>query len=166
MLERTPNALSAWLGGLPSEWIQSREKPGAWNALDIVGHLIHGEKTDWIPRTHRILEGGASARFEPFDRTGHELACAGKSMGELLIEFGEHRVASLAELERLRLGPKQLSMPGQHPDFGLVRLDQLLGAWAVHDLSHMAQIARAMARLHRTVVGPWKEFLPIVGPAE
>ena len=166
VLERTPAVLQSWLGGLPDEWIQSREKPEGWNAFEIVGHLIHGEKTDWIPRMHGILKGGESAKFVPFDREGHGPNCLGKSMEELLGEFADLREQNLRELTSQQLSETQFAQVGYHPDFGAVRMDHLLAAWAVHDLSHMAQISRAMARHHREAVGPWQAFMPIVGPRD
>ncbi len=116
-----------------------------------------------MPRVRGILAGGANATFEPFDRTGHEIACEGKDVDELLTEFEEARSTSLQELASLEWGPDKFSMPGQHPNFGAVRMDQLLAAGAAHDLSHRAQIARAMAHNHQLAVGPWAEFMPIVG---
>ncbi len=166
LLKRTPATLQNWLGGLPAEWIESREKPEGWNAFEIVGHLIHGEETDWIPRMRGILKGGESAKFEPFDRAGHGPICVGKSMTDLLGEFADWRAQNLRELGEHRLGPAKFAKVGYHPNFGAVRLDQLLAAWAVHDLSHTSQVARAMARHHREAVGPWQEFMPIVGPRD
>ena len=135
-----------------------------WSAFDVIGHLIHGEKTDWIPRTKQILAGGDDAVFVPFDRTGHEASSVGKSIDELLEQFKEDRTASLRELRGMDLGPAELGLCGIHPEFGSVRLDELLSAWTAHDLAHIAQVARAMARGLRTATGPWRQYLRIVEP--
>lgn len=164
LLERTPAILAVWLRGLPPTWTQSNEGPGTWSAFDIVGHLTLGEQTDWIPRTRRILTGGDAAVFEPFDRAGHEVASVGKSIETLLDEFATARSKSLADLRILDLQPEQLRLCGVHPEFGSVRLDELLAAWTAHDLAHLAQIARAMARRYQGAVGPWERYLPIVRP--
>lgn len=164
LLERTPALLDAWLRGLPEAWAHSNEGPGTWSPFDIVGHLIHGEQTDWLPRTKQILAGGDAAIFVPFDRTGHEASSVGKSIEDLLSEFAECRSASLSELRALELGPAELALSGIHPEFGPVRLDHMLAAWTAHDLAHLAQAARAMARYYRSSVGAWHQYLPIVGP--
>lgn len=163
-LERTPALLDAWLRGLPREWVRFNEGPGTWSPFDIVGHLIHGEKTDWIPRTRQILLGGAAAEFEPFDRHAQETTSEGKSMADLLDEFAACRAASLRELRAMDLGPAELERCGVHPEFGSVRLDQMLSAWTVHDLAHLAQASRVMARRYQSAVGPWSKYLSIVAP--
>lgn len=164
LLERTPTLLDAWLRGLPAAWVLSSEGAGTWSPFDIVGHLIHGELTDWIPRAKQILAGGEAAVFGPFDRQGHEAASAGRSIDALLTEFARRRGESLRELRAMDLGPDELALGGVHPEFGLVTLEQHLAAWTAHDLSHLAQAARAMARRYETAVGPWRRYLPIVDP--
>jgi hypothetical protein len=163
-LARTPFVLDAWLRDLPDDWVRSNEGTGTWSPFDIVGHLIHGERTDWMPRTRKILTGGAEAEFEPFDRFAQEESSRGKSMGELLDEFAHCRGESLRELRDLELGPRELERCGVHPEFGSVRLDHMLAAWTAHDLAHIAQTARAMACRFQSSVGPWKKYLAIVGP--
>ncbi len=163
LLKRTPALLDAWLRGLPDAWTRSNEGPGTWSPFDIVGHLIHGEQTDWIPRTKQILAGGDAATFAPFDRQGHESRCADRGLEELLDEFAECRAESLHELRNLNLGAADLERCGIHPEFGSVRLEQHLAAWTVHDLAHLAQASRAMARHYRGAVGPWSQYLSIVG---
>lgn len=164
LLERTPAIFDAWLRGLPRPWVHSNEGPGTWSTFDIVGHLIHGEQTDWIPRTQQILAGGDAAVFVPFDRAGHEASSVGKSMDDLLSEFTQNRASSLRALRDMDLGPAELELCGVHPEFGSVRLDQMLSAWTAHDLAHLAQAARAMARRYQAAVGPWSRYLRIVEP--
>ena len=164
MLERTPATLRVLLGGLQSEWTTATEGPDTWSAYDVVGHLIHGERTDWIPRARIILEQGANRRFEPFDRFAQLRESTGKSLDELLDEFERLRAESLATLRGWRLTDAQLSLEGEHPTFGAVTLRQLLSTWTAHDLSHLAQIARVMTKQYRDAVGPWRAFLPIMGP--
>lgn len=162
MLERTPATLRALLDGLASEWTDATEGPDTWSAYDVVGHLIHGERTDWIPRARIILEQGANRRFEPFDRFAQFRDSEGKLLGELLDEFARLRADSLATLMGWRLTDAQLSLQGEHPRFGAVTLRQLLSTWTAHDVSHIAQIARVMAKQYRDAVGPWRAFLPIM----
>jgi DinB superfamily len=162
ILERTPAALRALLAGLPSDWTDAKEGPDTWSPYDVVGHLIHGEHTDWIPRARIILAQGTSRRFEPFDRFAQFRDSEGKSLAELLDEFERLRAESLATLAGWRLTDAQLSLGGEHPTFGAVTLRQLLSTWPAHDLSHLAQISRVMAKQYRDAVGPWRAFLPVM----
>lgn len=166
LLERTPTILNAWLAGLPPIWIHANEGPNTWSPFDIVGHLIHGEETDWIPRIKKILRGGQDAVFEPFDRFGFEANAGEDTIESLLDRFAQCRSASVQELRAMDLGPSQFALCGQHPEFGSVRLDQLLAAWTAHDLAHFAQVSRVMAKVHADAVGPWRKYLPIVNPLE
>jgi uncharacterized damage-inducible protein DinB len=160
-LARTPRVLDAWLRGLPDEHARRNEGPGTWSAFDVVGHLAHGERTDWIPRARRILEHGTALAFEPFDRFAQDASAAAETLDGRLDDFARLRAASLEQLDALELGPAQLALQGRHPALGLVTLSQLLTTWAVHDLDHLAQTARVLARPHAPEVGPWREYLPI-----
>ena len=159
LLERTPAALDALLRGLPKEWTSANEGEKTWSAYDIVGHLIQGERADWIPRTRMILESGESATFEPFDRGGHARETEGRQLGELLDEFARVRAESLRQLKALELSPADLERRGRHPAFGTVTLSQLLATWAAHDMTHLHQISRVMAYQYREAVGPWSAYL-------
>lgn len=161
LLERTPAALSSLLAGLPEPWLVADEGPDTFNPRDVIGHLVHGERTDWIPRVRRILEDGESVAFEPFDRFGHA-SLPGGSVAQLLAEFGEARRESLVHLRALVRADDVLERAGRHPAFGRVTLRELLAAWVVHDLTHLAQIARVMAGRYRDDVGPWSEYLGIL----
>ena len=162
LLERTPAALDALLRGLPSAWTSTNEGAGTWSAFDVVGHLIHGERTDWMPRVHMILAFGETKTFETFDRSGHERAIAGKSVEDLLDAFAAARLQSLDNLRALHLRPEDLERRGRHPKFGVVTLSQLFATWAAHDLTHMHQISRVMAHQYRDAVGPWSVFLGVL----
>lgn len=155
ILERTPAALGKWLSGLPAAWTDSNEGPETFSAFDVIGHLIHGEMTDWLPRVRVILEHGEAQAFEPFDRFAMYEASRGKSLEELLARFAELRAQSLAELRALNLTEEQLALTGTHPTLGRVTMSELLSAWVVHDLNHIYQIARVMARQFRDAAGPW-----------
>ncbi len=163
ILRATPAVLQSLLGGLPPVWIEARETQDSWNAHEIVGHLIHGERTDWIPRLKQILDSGDERPFEEFDRFAQLKAGKVHSTESLLTEFSNIRSSNLAILEGLELTPEALSLPGQHPEFGAVTLGQLLSAWVVHDLGHLAQISRTMAGCYRNAVGPWRGYLPVLG---
>ena len=167
VLERTPAAVRALLSGLPESWTTANEGPKTFTAFDNVGHLIHGERADWIARAQIILAQGANRRFEPYDRFAQDRECAGKSLAQLLDEFAELRAANLVTLRGWQLDARQLRLEGEHPAFGRVTLAQLLAAWVVHDLGHIAQISRVMAKRYREDVGPWREYLPILdrGPS-
>lgn len=161
VLARTPDTVRALLEDLPEAWLDTREGEGTFSPRDVVGHLIHGELTDWIPRARRILEHGESRAFEPFDRHGYQPP-QGASISDLLGEFAALRARSLASLREFNLTPDQLALKGTHPAFGPVTLGQLLATWAVHDLNHIDQIARVMSKRYDRAVGPWKEYLGIL----
>lgn len=162
ILERTPNILETSLSGLSDQWLQQNEGPGTWSPFDIVGHLIHGEKTDWIPRTELILNQSDSKTFTPFDRFAQFENSKGKSITQLLEEFKTIRIANINTLKSLNIQSKQLMLKGTHPELGEVTLEQLISTWTVHDLGHLAQISRVMASQYRSEVGPWKAYLGIL----
>ncbi len=162
MLERTPSTLHVMLDGLSEAWTTPNEGVETFSAYDNVGHLAHGERTDWIPRVRIILAQGEHRKFEPFDRFAHVREAAGKSLGDLLQEFAELRAENLAALREMQLTERELALEGEHPQFGLVTLRQLLSTWVVHDLGHVAQIARVMAKQYHEAVGPWTAYLPIL----
>ncbi len=161
-LARTPGALSALLDGLPDSWSRAVEGPDTFSPFDVVGHLIDGEETDWIPRARIILAQGANLGFEPYDRSRHRTRNVGRTLGALLAEFALLRAANLELLRSWQLTPASLELPGMHPTLGRVTLRELLAAWVVHDLGHLAQIARVMAKQYRSAVGPWVPFLPVL----
>jgi hypothetical protein len=162
LLERTPVALDALLRDLPEVWTMRNEGDGTWSAFDVVGHLIHGERTDWIPRARMILDFGETREFEPFDRWGQERESEGKSLGQLLDEFARLRTESLSELHAMNLQPADLARRGRHPALGVVTLSQLLATWAAHDLTHLHQISRVMAHQYEAAVGLWRAFLGVL----
>lgn len=162
LLERTPAALDALLRGLPEGWTHSSEGDHTWNVFDIVGHLIHAERTDWMPRVRCLLDHGETQPFPPFDRLGHVQECAGKSLEQLLDTFAGVRRESLEALRRLHLQTGDMDRRGWHPAFGAVTLAQLLATWAVHDLTHLHQLARVMAHQYRAAVGPWSAYLGVL----
>jgi hypothetical protein len=162
VLERTPATLRALLGGLPEGWTLGNEGPETFSAFDNVGHLVHGERTDWIPRARVILAQGTNRRFEPFDRFAHVRESAGKSLHDLLGEFARLRADNLATVRSWELGERELALQGEHPTLGPVTLRQLLATWVVHDLGHLAQVSRVMAKQYRDAVGPWRAFLPVL----
>lgn len=161
-LARTPAALHAMLADLPASWIEAREGPDTFSPFDVVGHLIDGEETDWVPRARIILAQGPEPRFEPYDRFRHRIRNAGRGLSSLLSEFTRLRASNLALLRSWNLTPLTLALPGIHPQLGPVTLGQLLAAWVVHDLGHLAQVARVMAKQYRGAVGPWEPFLPVL----
>ena len=162
LLTRTPAALDALLRDLPESWTHRNEGENTWSAFDVIGHLIYGERTDWIPRTRVILEFGETRPFEPFDRWGHVRECEGKSLAQLLDEFARLRSENLDALRALNLQPEDLFLRGRHPAFGVVSLSELLATWAAHDLTHLHQISRVMAHQYREAVGPWSEYLGVL----
>jgi len=162
VLSRTPATLDALLRDQPGEWTHTNEGPDTFSAFDVVGHLIDGEETDWIPRATIVLAGGSDPRFEPYDRFRHRTRNAGRSLESLLDEFARLRAGSLATLNAWRLTPAQLGLRATHPRLGPVTLRQLLSAWVVHDLGHVAQVARVMAKQYREAIGPWIAYLPVV----
>jgi hypothetical protein len=162
VLSRTPATLDALLSHLPPEWSDSNEGPQSWSPFDVLGHLIHAEKTDWIPRAKIILAYGEARAFEPFDRFAMFEASKGKSLDELLSVFGRLRGESLRELEEMNLTPELLGKRGMHPELGVVTLSQLLSTWVVHDLGHVGQVVRVMAKQYGAAVGPWRAYLPVL----
>lgn len=162
LLERTPAAFRALLDGLAPAWLAADEGLDTFTPIDNLGHLIHGERADWIPRARIILARGADRRFESFDRRAHVAEIAGKSVGELLDEFARLRAENLGILRGWQLTEHELALTGEHPSFGVVTLRQLLATWVAHDLGHLAQTARVMAKQHRESVGPWRQYLPIL----
>lgn len=162
LLTRTPSTLDALLRGMPESWTMRSEGGDTWNAFDIVGHLIHGERTDWMPRLKLILASGDTRPFEPFDRVAQKRDSAGKSLVSLLDEFAHARAHNLDELRRLNLRAEDFARRGQHPSLGIVTLSQLLATWAVHDLTHLHQLSRVMAYQYRDLVGPWNAYLGVL----
>jgi uncharacterized damage-inducible protein DinB len=162
ILARTPAALDAWLRDLPDDWVRVNEGPDTFSAFDVVGHLIHAERTDWIPRLARTLEHGETVPFDPFDRFAQFLASEGKTFDAMLDEFALQRERSLAYLRTLNLTDEKLLVRGLHPELGSVTVAQLLATWVVHDLGHIAQIARVMSKRYSDEVGPWKAYLPVL----
>jgi hypothetical protein len=162
ILRRTPTVVETLLRGTSASWHDIDEGPDTWSAFDVVGHLIHGEETDWVPRARLILEHGEDRPFEPFDRFAQLDRFAGWSLDRLLDRFAELRQANLEIVRNWRLTEAQLALPGRHPELGAVTLRQLLAAWAVHDLNHIAQIARVMAKRYTQEVGVWREYLSIL----
>ena len=162
LLNRTPAVLKTLLGDLPETWTLRNEGENTWSAFDVVGHLIHGERTDWIPRARSILEFGETKPFEPFDRFAQERESQGKSLGQLLEEFAGLRSGNLSELRALNLRQEELERRGRHPALGVVTLSELLATWAAHDLTHLHQISRVMAHQYREAVGPWIAYLGVL----
>ena len=163
ILKRTPGVLDAWLRGLPDAWLRANEGADTWSAFDVLGHLIHGEQTDWIPRLRILLEHGPARTFAPFDRPAQR-GNRGRTTAALLDEFPRLRGESLAALDACGLTGADHARRGTHPAFGGVTLGELLATWTVHDLGHIAQIARVMAFQYADQVGPWREYLPILHP--
>jgi hypothetical protein len=163
VLERSPSVLRALLEGLPASWLERFEGDGTFGPREVLGHLIHGEKTDWVPRIKLILEHGDRKPFVPFDRRGFGDEDR-VPLVELLEEYAILRQANLAFLASVSLGPAQMALPGRHPELGPVTLGQLLATWAVHDLNHIAQVVRVMSRRYEATVGPWKAYLGILAP--
>lgn len=162
ILRRTPATLDSLLRQLPEEWVLSNEGPESWSPFDILGHLIHAEEADWIPRARIILEYGEQRAFDPFDRFAMFEKSKGKSLGDLLDRFEWLRRESLQHLEGMNLTPALLEKRGRHPELGLVTLGQLLSTWVVHDLGHIGQIVRVMAKQYTEAVGAWQAYLPIL----
>lgn len=163
VLANTPRTLRAQLTNLGETWTHCNEGGETWSAFDIVGHLIHGEKTDWIPRAKIILSDSEEKRFEPYDRFAQFEASKGKTLEELLNEFESLRNANIDELKSWNLSDADFQKKGNHPDFGEVTLKQLLSTWMVHDVGHVAQINRVIAHQYKDEIGPWRAYLPIVG---
>jgi hypothetical protein len=166
VLARTPATLRALLADLSEPWVRGPEGPDTFSPFDVVGHLIDGEETDWIPRARIILSRSAEPRFDPYDRFRHRARNASRTLGSLLDEFAELRAANLALLGSWRLGEQELNLTGVHPTFGRVTMQELLAAWVVHDLGHIAQVARVMAKQYKDAVGPWVPFMPVLTDRE
>jgi hypothetical protein len=162
VLQRTPPALHALLGGLSDPWVSGNEGPDTFSPFDVVGHLIDGEETDWMPRARIVLGGGADPRFEPYDRFRHRARNRERTMGSLLAEFSRLRSENIDALRAFGIGPRQLALRATHPGLGTVTLKELLAAWVVHDLEHVAQAARVMAKQYAAEVGPWVPYLPVL----
>lgn len=166
ILSRTPATLRRLLENLPQKWTHANEGPETWSPFDVVGHLIHGERTDWLGRARMILDRGETRAFPPFDRFAMFEESRGKTLAELLDTFAELRSENLSQLEDLDLTTEDLDKEGRHPDFGAVTLRQLLATWVAHDLGHLAQVSRTMAKRYRDEVGPWRAYLPVLGARE
>jgi len=162
ILSRTPESLNALLRGSSSSWHAVNEGPETWSAFDIVGHLVYGEETDWVPRARIILEEGEARPFDPFDRFAQFSRYPDWSLADLLDRFAALRRVNVETVSDWSLTDLQLSLPGRHPELGPVTLRQLLAAWVVHDLNHIAQIARVMAKRHEHEVGVWRDYLTIL----
>lgn len=162
VLARTPVVLRAWLAGLPPAWIDGTEGPDTFSPREVLGHLIQGERTDWISRARRILEQGPAVAFDPFDRFAHRRLLADRTLDQLLDEFAAVRAGNLATLAAWELDDARLGLRGRHPELGEVTLRQLLATWVAHDLGHLAQIGRVMAKQYTDAVGPWYEYLPVL----
>jgi DinB superfamily len=162
LLARTPATLDAWLRGLPESWVRGTEGTDTWSAFDIVGHLIEGERSDWLPRARIILEHGESRPFDPFDRFAQANENESRSLDQLLDEFASARKASLADLNGMNLKASDLQRQGRHPALGVVTLSELLATWTVHDLTHLHQLSRVIARQYGEAVGPWSAYLGVL----
>jgi hypothetical protein len=162
VLARTPATLDAMLRGLPDKWVQCNEGENTWSAFDIVGHLIVGERNDWMPRVRIILQDGEARAFDPFDRFAQSKENRGKSLEQLLDDFARLRGENLIALQALNLRQEDLIRRGRHPVLGVVTLSELLATWAVHDLTHLHQLSRVMAYQYRDAVGPWRAYLGVL----
>ena len=162
ILERTPATFRVFLGGLTEAWTRPNEGPDTFSAFDNVGHLIHGERTDWIPRARIILAQGRNRRFEKFDRFAQYRESQGQSLAQLLDEFERLRADNLVTLRGWQLTERELALEGEHPELGPVTLRQLLATWVAYDLGHVAQTARVLAKQYREAVGPWRAYLPVL----
>ncbi len=162
VLSRTPGVLRTMLVSLPEHWTSNNYGPETFSPFDVVGHLIHGDRTDWVSRARQILDSQDAKPFAPFDRYAMYETSRGKKMSQLLDEFANVRNESLKELASLNIRESQLDLPGKHPVFDKVKLRELLATWVVHDLNHIHQIAKSMAHQYRDAVGPWQEYLSIL----
>jgi hypothetical protein len=163
VLERTPATLRELLSGLPDDWVRATEGPDTWSPFDVVGHLVHGERTDWVPRVEHMIEHGDAVPFPPFEMDAMFEASKGLTLDELLDTFATLRAQSLERLVALGLTDADLARKGLHPEFGTVTMAQHLSTWVAHDLGHIAQIVRVMARQYTDAVGPWRRYLSIIG---
>ena len=162
VLERTPATLRALLSGLPDDWTTPNEGPDTWSPYDIVGHLIHGERTDWIARAEIVLAQEPGRRFTPFDRFAQFRDSKGMTLAQLLDELERLRKKNLTTLQSWRLTDRRLDLEGEHPELGRVTLRQLLATWVAHDLGHLSQITRVMAKQYRDAIGPWRQYLTVM----
>lgn len=162
VLDRTPAVVNALLRDLPGAWTEQNEGGKTWSAFDVVGHLIHGERTDWIPRAERILEFGDTRAFDPFDRWAQEKESQGKTLPQLLDEFARLRTENVQTLRAMNLQREDFHRRGKHPALGTVTMSELLATWAAHDLTHLHQISRVMAHQYREAVGPWSKFMGVM----
>lgn len=162
ILSRTPAALDTMLRGLPEAWLHANEGPETWSPFDVVGHLVAGERTDWVPRVRMILEHGDKRAFEPFVRTAMFEESKGKSLTELLDAFATLRAQNLETVRALQLEPADFARRGMHPSLGAVTLEQLLATWVTHDMTHLAQISRVIAKQFTDEVGPWREYIGVL----
>jgi len=163
ILSRTPEVLRKLLFGLPDGWTTTNEGGDSWSPFDILGHFIHGEETDWIPRTKIILNAGDDKKFVPFDMAAHFEKSKGKTLSNLLDEFARLREKNIAELKSFGITEDKLKLEGIHPEFGKVTLKQMLATWVIHDLAHIAQISRVMAKQYKTEMGPWVKYFRLMG---
>lgn len=162
ILRRTPVTLNSLLAGLSEEWTLTNESEDSWSVFDVIGHLLEGEKKDWMLRTNIILTQSNGGQFPPFDRFAQEKSSIGKTLDHLLEEFLHHREQNLIELQSLNLSEEDLDKIGIHPEFGEVTLRQHLATWVAHDLNHLAQICRIMAKQYKDETGPWTRYLRIL----
>jgi DinB superfamily len=162
LLARTPAALNALLRDQPEIWTLRNEGPNTWNAVEIVGHLISGERTDWVPRARMIMQFGESKTFEPFDMKGHVREIEGKSINQLLDEFAQLRTDNLVELRAWKLQAADLERRGVHPSLGTVTMSQLLATWPAHDMTHLHQLSRVLAHQYREAVGSWSGYMGVL----
>jgi hypothetical protein len=162
VLERTPRTLRAMLAGLPAEWTDATEGPDSWSPHVVVAHLVHADRTNWMVRARTIRDLGRARALPPFDPAGQLRDATGRPFPDLLDEFERVRADNLASLASWSVGRDELALTGEHPEFGVVTLRQLLATWVAHDLTHVAQIARVMAKQYRDAVGPWRAYLPIM----
>jgi DinB family protein len=162
VLERTPPLLDSWLVGLSPEWLDARESEGTWSPLEVVGHLAHNEETDWMTRLEIVLLHGEAQPFEPYEREGFRTRFPGWPLERLLPRFSSARRENLDKLRDLNLRPVDLNRTGMHPALGRVTVRQLLAGWVVHDLTHVAQIARVLAKRYDVAVGPWREYMGVL----
>ena len=162
LLARTPAAVNTLLRDLPESWTHNNEGEDTWSAFDVIGHLIHGERTDWMPRAKMILEHGEGRAFERFDRFAQERESQGRSLPQLLDEFARLRSENLTALRAMDLRPEDLARRGKHARLGVVTLSQLLATWAAHDLTHLHQLSRIMAHQYRDAVGPWTKYMGVM----
>jgi hypothetical protein len=162
ILAATPSVLRALLQDLPPDWVSRNEGPATWSPYDVVGHLIHGERTDWMPRARLILSAGDSVAFEPFDREAQFRESRGRPLDELLTEFAALRAANLQQLEAMHLSAADLDARGRHPALGPVTLRQLLATWVAHDCDHIMQVARVIGSQYADEVGPWRAYLRVI----